>query len=380
MNQNFMTQLYTLLRMEFFSQVRMFKENLSKKLTFFICSLIILALILHLYHDFAHTHLGPISLKLSSFSSYFAYFSLIAVGNFFLKKQIKTFLYSDETTHSFAKTMGESNSLLKIYKFVVSPFLFLISYVPFWATAIYFFGKFSILIHFFSLILPPLLIPFTSLRSKKETKTYKLLNLKRKAPYRALLEWRYEQIWYKNKITKRLIIFCCFLEIAAPFLLLKTKAELPSLVLSFLGSFLGGVALLIQIGKDFESIWLERMSGVSHEKYLSTIFQLANLIGLCLIFFSCFSFVLLCFFSETHFVLSFSLLLKFITLSYISLATVPLIVLQIDPRKVFFQCAILFVLSLFFSTILIMNFWLFLLCPFVWSYAKKSQSDRFYTI
>ena len=367
--------------MEFFSQLRMFQENLSKKLTILLCSLLVLALALYLYHDFAHTYLGPISSKLAKLSSYVAFFFLIAVGTFFLKKQIKTFLASEETTHSFAKTLGESDGLLKFYKFVLSPFLFLISYVPFWWVAIYFFGKFSILTHILFLILPPLLIPFTFLKKKNVAKKdYRLLNGKISTPSRALLEWRYEQMWYKNKITKILLMSATFLGIASPFFILNTKTELPSLSLIFLGSLSAGIALLIQIGKDFETIWLERMSGVSHEKYLNTIFQLSNLIGLCLAFLTSLSFVILCFIPERNFVLSFSLLIKFITLSYIPVATVPLIVLQMDPRKVFFQSVILLVISLFFYTLLLMEFSLFLLFPFVLSYAKKSQLNRFYTI
>ncbi len=367
--------------MEFFSQYRMFKENLSKKLTLLLCSFIVLALSLYLYQDFAHTYLGPISSKLAQFSSYIAFFFLIAVGTFFLKKQITTFLASEETTHSFAKTLGESDSLLKFYKFVLSPFLFLISYFPFWWVAIYFFGEFSILTHILFLLLPPLLIPFTFLKKQNTSKrNYKLLNGKTSTPYRALLEWRYNQMWYKNKITKLLLLSSAFLGIASPFFLLNTKAKLPSMSFIFLGSLLAGIALLIQIGNDFGSVWLERMSGVSHEKYLRAIFQLANLIGFCLVFLTCLSFAILYFLPGRHFVFSFSILIKFIILSYVPVGTVPLIVLQVDPRKVFFQSIILCVLSLFFSTLLLMEFSLFLLFPFVLSYAKKSQSNRFYTI
>ena len=371
--------------MHLLSLFNMFRSNLANELTLALCSGTVLVLFFHIFHNFISKHLNEVSILASYYvGNFFALFTVFAVS-IFLGKRISFFFHSPKNTFSFLKSMGEEPRVLRVFQVVYLPFLILVIFVPFWSLVTYFFVAWFFWEKVLYFILCALLCSISSVsyrfKFNREENQKNLFELKRRSIQKALYDWRVKQILLRNKTSLFLIGssfslmfflgFCHYLGVQDFFVFL----------LCFLSGLLTGTAICVQISEDFRSIWLERNAGISHHSYMKAVFQLCTALALLLILTVSFFYISSLFALNQSFdLISLLFLIKLCLLSCVPILLVNCIALQIDPRRPLVQSLVLLLISLFFCTALLINLAFLILFPFLFSYAKTSQNNRFYTI
>lgn len=377
-------QFLILLKMEFFSFLNKVRNNLATGVTVFLCSGVIFTLFVYIFHNFIETYLKDISLAAASLSRDYFGLLLILTGFFLGVRVVRRFLYEERTILSFAANLGEDPGVLCLYKVFYSPFLFLSRFLPLYLLTYYLFGRWFLLekreiFLFLSFACVSWVFTVQKQKTEKKSSRGKPFKLKQGTAEKALCFWRLKRLLSKRAASRTLLFCGGMLIFLVGLCFYFSLHRIFPLGLAFLAGLLAGFALLVQVGEDFKSVWLERSAGVSHEAYMKAIFQLSSIIvffsGFLLFFTSVFGF----FFTQKAFDLSFFVLLvRLFLLMGVPVFLVNVVALQIDPRKVVIQSLVLFVLSFFLCTAFLVHLSFSLLVPFILSYGQKSQQGRFY--
>ena len=217
--------------------------------------------------------------------------------------------------------------------------------------------------------------------SSFEKKEYKFFEIKEFAPERVLYVWRVKRIFYRERVFSFLLFSTFFCLFGVGFLGFKLQEDFFLMTASYALGFVLGSVICFQITEEFKSIWLERNAGVSHKNYMKSLQLLTHCIGLCGIgSLSLGLFLSFFLFGESFNGESFVFLVKAGALVYVPVWLVNCIALQLDPRNAQVQVIILFLLSLFLCTAIMINLLFILLCFGFHIYGQDSQKNRFYNI
>lgn len=374
-----------LTRIEVSSFFNKLKEKLASKVTSLFSSVVIIFLLLHLFQDFQKKHLNLVSAELSiSFGNVFA-FLLLVLGSLFWTWQMRDFYLSVRTSLALARRLGEDPRVLFCHRLSQFFWTILSYYVPLFCIAQWGFahwtGGESLFFFFFPLLLGPLLsLVFGYLNSCLARRSPKPSFRFQRSQKATLFFWRLESC-FRSSLVLLGIFFAFLLTVLGYFSQASHGHFLISLLLHYLSGLAFGILLLLRVKEDFQGIWLERASGVSHRNYFGSLVYLIIIFGFFLFsfhFVSCFA--LICFSKGLGWgaIGLSSLRSFFVGLSPILFVGV--IALQLDPRKFFTQLAVLFLTSFFFATGIIFHLSVVLIWPFIYSYGKASQMNRFYTL
>lgn len=367
------------------SLFNMLKSNLANELTLALCSSTVLILFFYIFHNFISEQLNQVSGLASYYlGNFFAFFVLFSIS-IFMGKRINLFFHSPQNTYCFAKNIGEEPRVLLFFQVLYLPFFILVVYLPFWFIVTCFFVDWSFWEKIVYFSISVILCSITSMshrfKSKIEKTQTKLFKLKSRSIQKALYDWRVRQMLLKNNLSLFLLGVSFGLMFFLGFCNYLGVQEFFVFLLCFLSGVLTGTAICFQISEDFRSIWLERNAGVSHHSYMKAIFQLSNVLALLLVFTVSFFYISsLIARSQAFDLISFLFLIKLCLLSCVPIWLVNCIALQIEPRRPFVQSIVLLLISLFLCTALLINLGFLILFPFIFSYAKTSQNNRFYTI
>ena len=378
-------RLYMLSKMEFSSLFNKIKSHFATKITTFLSSSVVFFLFVHIFRDFKEKHLKLISLEISDFFGTFFALFLLLIGGSLCSKSLRSFLFSQKRSLNFARTLGEEDTVLKFHT-IFHTFLLIFSvYLPFFLLSFYFFASWRGLELIFYFTFPLVFCFFYYFflkRSSYQLGERRISSLADKAltQQEALYKWRSERL-LGDPLMKALFILSTFLTILGTYLFSVREFRLLSVCLYFCSGFTLGVAVLYCVSEDFKSIWLERLSGVSHDSYMKSVLYLAKIIAFFIVIFHIASLVLNLLFWQVTLDQSLSLLVfQCLVIQISPIFLVNIMALQVDPRKLLTQVILLFMIGLFFCSAVLIHPLAFLFWPVLYSYGKKSQQDRFYTI
>lgn len=366
----------------FFNKI---KNNFANKITLAFCFSIIFSLFFHIFYRFIYHDLSllPSGVRLH-IAQAFSYLILFLVS-VWVGKQLASFNHSKDEIGQYLRFIGEDQKKIFFFKLIYSPLLIFIIFIPFWLVITHFFVSWS----FFQKIVCIgscflfswfCYFVFSFFLISKE-KVLKPLKIEGGSRGKVLYFWRIKRLFLRRPFFCFLIFFSSLSLFALNFLFF---GKFPFVLLMLLDSSFGiliGAICCVFVAEDFQSIWLERNGGVSHEDYMSSLFLLTNSLG----FLGSFSITIAVFFNLIYFSRGFGFenfvsLLQLSLLAYVPSFLLNCISLQLEPRNLPMQLTLLFITSFFLCTAVMINPLLSLLCPFLFLYGRDSQRDRFYNI
>ena len=347
-----------------------FRYDFAKEFVVLACVSIICATYTYIFADFLQRVVASVSTNMRAVFADYAYMAVavcvgLALGRFCRKE--------GETPYFFLQSklgVGSLSRRLSLLMSIVTAVL--MSLFVFYFLADYFLRPPS---HFVASILYLLAFSIACLwKSLKQPasmlSTFFLLRQRGEA--HSMYQWRWLQIWR----AQYLLFLLALLVAAGSLLLCRLNAPLPvfSCFAMLTGLFLS-FALANQVANDMRFAQIERNLSVSHARYMLLCDKLALTLGaIAAGFFVCFYLV------GQLLYLEFSLLntLKTTVLSFLAPMLMPLLVMQIEPRRAIIQYLTATVTTLFIGTAIIATWYALLLYPLLRYFARQITEGRFY--
>ena len=373
-----------LYKMKLYSVIRKYKYNYISETVALFCVAIIFLLFIYMLNDFLNEQLRYISQAMTNrisvaFSIIVLFFTSIYVGRSFSQEQL-----GKNSCLSLSIFLGDIRKTRILYLAFYAVTLVIVAYIPAWCLVLYYFISWKALSVMCATLLMLTISTLTAFLSNNKILPKKsiaikrgLLTQKKHTPVEAMFLWRIKQILLRNK-QSQLCLFVSILFVLLVFYLGYTnKPFLFVLSASLSGGLFIGFAFSLQIAADFQTVWLEKNSGVSHDNYLKVLRQ----IGFCLGSAIGILMSITWFFSQTEFDYewqSWIVVFKFGIISFISSWLLPYLVFQVDVHRPFVHLLTLTIVSLFLGTAVFANILSVFVFPLVRYYGLISQEKRFY--
>lgn len=345
-----------------------------------ICSLVLFATFFYIFNDFLNDKIASVSDKMKEHISILSSLILLSVTSYFSSVFIKKESKKIPSFTRFCFSIGESFkiyfSFILIRTLLGLLFLFGIS----WWIIYRYIHTFSIT-SFVSLQLVFLASVFFLLKLNFLSSTTRTLcnhdYSRCSSKISTLLRFRLDMI-FRSKICLFFlslsfissVLVCYFLSISSPIII--------SMFLCFICGFFIAVTTSCQVKSDLESIWIDRLVGVSQEDFFSTYKRLTFILsGVSFILVSIAVLIVVLKTSEIYSAID---LIKLPFILLVCPYLMPNLIFQIDPKRPIVQILIVFMIGLFLATALWVS-WLSILLVFILNYyGRTTQDKRFYRV
>jgi hypothetical protein len=350
------------------------KYDLGRELVVLISSTVLLGLFAYIFRDFLNDKLRVIPPnEQAAIARAFATILLLLVGPI-IAAPIQRLWREEPSLRSFATRSGERPETVRGFLLLQTAVLLALAYILFWKFIGIPWGQWAlpsiILWQSLSLLLGALRL---FLHKEKEPKAFKaLLSDKPSKRINTLTDWRWRQIFLRNRIAKLCLGLAFFLQLGGG-VLLFLKAPFALAVLIAMGSgLLIASALSFQLEEDMRAIWFERQIACSHEEYVAVYqriaYRLAFGFGLAaiLVAFAARGFDAA---PET---------LKLLAITALFPLLLPAVMFQIAPERPMLQIMTIALIGLFLGTAIFAHWASLIVLPIALTYAKQYQQNNFY--
>ncbi len=370
----------TLLFLNLKSFIHKIRYDLVNECVVGICSLVLFSTFFYIFNDFLNDKVASISSSMKNSLAVASSLILIALISYFISSFIKKENTNTSSFTRFTFFIGESNTIRQVYRFlrtlIVAVVLFSIS----WLIIYRYIHKFSfnsfLIIQALSIVAIYVLtlMNFSShdrIRNYDYTRCHSTVS--------TMVRFRLNSITRSHLSLFFLVLSVISILTGCYFLISGSPLILPML-LCFLAGFFIATVTSCQTKSDLESIWIDRLLGVSEKDFFKTyrylILILTSLVGLPLLISLIISFTAEV--SSMDFPQMDVLKLPFILL--VCPYLMPNLIFQIDPKRPIIQILIVFMIGLFVATALWAS-WLSLLLVFIINYyGRTTQEKRFYRV
>ncbi|RZA13441.1 MAG: hypothetical protein EOP10_29730 [Proteobacteria bacterium] len=187
-----------------------------------------------------------------------------------------------------------------------------------------------------------------------------------------LIDWRWKQIFLRNRIAKLCLGLAFALQIVSGILLFLGAPFPLAVLLAMASGILLACGPSFQLQEDMRAIWFERQVGSSHEEYVSVYqricLRLALVFGLS---------ALIIAFASRGFEAPIETL-KLFAITALYPVLLPAVMFQIAPERPTLQIMTMTLIGLFLGTAIFAHWASVVIIPIAMTYAKQYQQNNFY--
>ena len=354
-------------------RVRRWTFDIYRELTIALCGIVILGLFSYLFSDFINEKIGTISSSLRQMSTdIFLGLVSVVVGGM-MGRWVASI---ENSILEWASLWGESYSVMVVaqrmwvWSTVGLIYFIVVGAVHFW----FFLQSIDFLKMLFLSFMTFFVVKgFTSRKTMLSNDRNQSLVLywaeMTKNRLIILVGWRIHQMVKGNPLIRGILVVVFLLTVAYWIFVHPSMPEILSYLIALNLGFFASIPLHLQLKEDLISAWTERNMGVSHHD----IFLSFQIIGVLL---GAFLSALTILGTLVH--ASGLSWIKLVGLTSLSSAITPSFLFQIDPRKPILQMIVVFLVSLFLGTGMIMSSLSIVGVPLLIYYAAKYQEGSFY--
>lgn len=352
------------------------RYDLGRELVVLISSAVLLGLFAYIFRDFLNDKLRAIPpSEQAAIARVFATVLLLMVGPL-VAAPIYRLWRDDPSLRSFALRSGERPAIIKGFLGLQTLILIIFAYVLYWQLVGIPWGKweltYALMWQGLSLILGFLRL---ALHREKSSPIFKpLLDDSPSKRLKTLTDWRWKQIFLRNRLAKLCLGLAFFLQVASGVLLAPPlRAPFPLAILIAMASgLLIACAPSFQLEEDMRAIWFERQIACSHEEYVAVYqricLRLAVGFGISAVVIA----LLVRGFEaapET---------LKLMPITALFPLLLPAVMFQIAPERPLLQIMTIALVGLFLGTAIFAHWGSIVVLPVALTYAKQYQQNNFY--
>lgn len=356
---------------QFFLKLR---YDLGRELVVLISSTVLLGLFAYIFRDFLNDKLRAIpSGEQAAIARAFATVLALLVGPI-IAAPIHALWREEPSLKSFATRSGEEPQTVLGFLFLQTVLLVSLAYFVFWKFIGIPWGQWSvtsiILWQSLSLLLGALRL---FLHKEKDAKAFKaLLDDKQSTRINTLTDWRWRQIFLRNRIAKLCLGLAFFLQLAGGVLLYMHAPFALAVLIAMASGLLIACAPSFQLEEDMRAIWFERQIACSHEEYVAVYqriaYRLAAGFGLSAIIIA---------FAGRGFDAA-PETLKLLAITALFPLLLPAVMFQIAPERPMLQIMTIALIGLFLGTAIFAHWAALIVLPIALTYAKQYQQNNFY--
>ena len=345
-----------------------------------ICSLVLFSTFFYIFNDFLNDKVASISSSMKEGLSKTSSLILVALLSYFISSFIKKERIDNSSFTRFSFFIGESPTIRRMYRYLRASIITVVLFSIGWWIIYRYIHRFSfssfLIIQILSLIFIYILTLLNFSSSKKirnfdYTRCHSLVS--------TMVRFRLNSI--RRSHLSLFFLVLSFISILNSCYFLISKAPLIlSMLLCFLAGFFIASITSCQTKQDLESIWIDRLVGVSEKDFFKTyrylILILSGIVAIPLLI------------ALSITILNTSALTGISTVDILKLPFIllvcpylmPNLIFQIDPKRPIIQILIVFMIGLFVATALWAS-WLALLLVFIINYyGRTTQEKRFYRV